>query len=77
MIKELEVILKNRAMVILTLSFDGVGDVHDYVRWPIKWKNYTKTVLAYKNLQKQYPLLKLNFWTTVSSLNVANLPNIL
>ncbi len=77
MIKELEVILKNRAMVIVTLSFDGVGDVHDYVRWPIKWKNYTKTVLAYKNLQKQYPLLKLNFWTTVSSLNVANLPNIL
>ena len=77
MIKELEVILKNRAMVIVTLSFDGVGDVHDYVRWPIKWKNYTKTVLAYKNLKKQYPLLKLNFWTTVSSLNVANLPNIL
>ena len=77
MIKELEVILKNRAMVIVTLSFDGVGDVYDYVRWPIKWKNYTKTVLAYKNLQKQYPLLKLNFWTTVSSLNVANLPNIL
>ena len=77
MIKELEVILKNRAMVIVTLSFDGVGDVHDYVRWPIKWKNYTKTVLAYKNLQKQYPLLKLIFWTTVSSLNVANLPNIL
>ena len=38
----LEVILKNRAMVIVTLSFDGVGDVHDYVRWPIKWKNYTK-----------------------------------
>ncbi len=77
MIKELEVILKNRAMVIVTLSLDGVDDVHDYVRWPIKWKNYTKTVLAYKNLQKQYPLLKLNFWTTVSSLNVANLPNIL
>lgn len=77
MIKELEVILKNRAMVIVTLSFDGTGDVHDYVRWPIKWKNYIKTVQAYKQLQKQYPLLKLNCWTTVSSLNVANMPNIL
>ena len=64
-------------MVIVTLSFDGVGDVHDYVRWPIKWKNYIKSVKAYKQLQKQFPLLKLNFWTTVSSLNVGNLPNIL
>ena len=77
MIKELEQILRNRTMVIVTLSFDGVGDVHDYVRWPIKWKNYVKTVNAYKTLQKQYPLLKLNCWTTISSLNVGNLPNIL
>jgi len=77
MIKELEVILKNRTMVIVTLSFDGTGYVHDYVRWPIKWKNYTKTVQAYKQLQKQYPLLKLNTWTTVSSLNVENMPHIL
>ena len=77
MIRELETILRNRTMVIVTLSFDGTGDVHDYVRWPIKWKHYTKTVQAYKDLQKQYPLLKLNCWTTVSSLNVENLPNIL
>lgn len=77
MIKELETILRNRTMVIVTLSFDGTGDVHDYVRWPIKWKNYIKSVEAYKNLQKQYPLLKLNCWTTVSSLNVENLPSIL
>ncbi len=77
MIPELEQILKQRIMVIVTLSFDGTGDVHDYVRWPIKWKNYIKTVQAYKNLQKQFRLLKLNLWTTVSSLNVANLPGIL
>ena len=77
MINELEGILRNRTMVIVTLSFDGTGDVHDYVRWPIKWKNYIKSVAAYKNLQKQYPLLKLNCWTTVSSLNVENLPSIL
>ena len=77
MIKELETILKNRTMVIVTMSFDGVGDVHDYVRWPIKWKNYIKSVAAYQQLQKQFPLLKLNFWTTVSALNIENLPNIL
>ena len=40
MIKELEDILKKRIMVIVTLSFDGTGNVHDYVRWPIKWTNY-------------------------------------
>jgi len=77
MIKELETILRNKTMVIVTLSLDGIGDVHDYVRWPIRWKNYRQTVQSYKNLQKQYPLLKLNCWTTVSSLNVENLPSIL
>ena len=77
MIGELEQILHNKVMAIVTLSFDGTDDVHDYVRWPIKWKNYIKSVKAYKNLQKQYPLLKLNCWTTVSSLNVGNLPSIL
>ena len=77
MIKELEDILRNRTMAIVTLSFDGTGDVHDYVRWPIKWKQYIKCVNAYKNLQKRYPLLRLDCWTTVSSLNVENFPAIL
>jgi sulfatase maturation enzyme AslB (radical SAM superfamily) len=77
MIKELEGILSKRVMVIVTLSLDGVEDTHDYVRWPIKWKNYVDNVKQYQNLQKQFPLLKLNSWTTVSCLNVANLPNIL
>tara|TARA_A100001011_G_scaffold389542_1_gene471242 strand:+ start:6765 stop:7742 length:978 start_codon:yes stop_codon:yes gene_type:complete len=77
MIKELEGILSKRVMVIVTLSFDGVEDTHDYVRWPIKWKNYVDNVKQYQNLQKQFPLLKLNSWTTVSCLNVDNLPNIL
>ena len=44
MINELESILKKKTIVIVTLSFDGVGDVHDYVRWPIKWKNYIKSL---------------------------------
>ena len=57
MIRELETILRNRTMVIVTLSFDGTGDVHDYVRWPIKWRNYIKTVQAYKDLQNQVCLV--------------------
>ena len=77
MINEIITLLKKRIMVIVTISFDGIDNVHDYVRWPIKWKNYTKTIEKYKKLQEQYKLLKLDFWTTVSCLNVGDLPNII
>ena len=77
MIDEIVTLLKKKIMVIVTISLDGVGDVHNYVRWPIKWKDYTKTVEKYKKLQEQYKLLKLDFWTTVSCLNVGDLPNII
>ena len=77
MINELIDLLKNKIMVIVTISFDGTENVHDYVRWPIKWEKFIKTVAKYKKLQEQYKLLKLNFWTTVSCLNIENLPNIL
>jgi sulfatase maturation enzyme AslB (radical SAM superfamily) len=77
MIPELEDVLKRNIMVIVTLSLDGIGDVHDYVRWPIKWKNYEKTVTAYQKLQEQYKLLQIDFWTTVSCLNINSLPDII
>ena len=64
-------------MVIVTLSLDGIGMVHDYARWPIKWDNYKKTVDAYQELQKKYKLLQLDFWTTVSCLNIKILPDII
>ena len=77
MIKEIEDVLKRNIMVIVTMSLDGMGNVHDYVRWPIKWTDYKKTVDAYKGLQEKYKLLHLDFWTTVSCLNVRNLPEII
>ena len=77
MINEIITLLKKKIMVIVTISFDGVGNVHDYVRWPIKWENFTKTVQEYKKLQQQYKLLKINFWTTVSCLNIQDFPNII
>ena len=77
MIKEIEEVLKRKIMVIITLSLDGTGSVHDYARWPIKWKNYIKTVNAYKTLRRKYKLLQLDFWTTVSCLNIKNLPEII
>jgi sulfatase maturation enzyme AslB (radical SAM superfamily) len=77
MIPELEEVLKRNIMVIVTLSLDGIGSVHDYARWPIKWDNYIKTVDAYLELKEKYKLLQLDFWTTVSCLNVKILPDII
>ena len=58
--------------VTVTVSLDGIGPVHDFVRWPIKWDKF------YKNLQRYMEMpVRLNTWTTVSVLNVDDLPNIL
>ena len=76
MIKEIEDILEKGIMVIVTMSLDGIGKVHDYARWPIKWADYKDTVYAYKQLQAKHKLLHLDLWTTVSCLNIADLPNI-
>jgi sulfatase maturation enzyme AslB (radical SAM superfamily) len=77
MITEIEDVLKKNIMVIVTLSFDGIGDVHDYIRWPIKWDDYKRTVNAYQELQKSYKLLQLDMWTTVSCFNIKTLPEII
>ena len=68
MIKELETVLERNIMVIVTMSLDGLGDVHDYTRWPIKWKDYVKTVDAYQQLQKKYRLLQLDMCTLITSI---------
>jgi len=76
-IPEIEELLKKEMRVIITLSFDGIEDVHDYVRWPILWEDYKKNIARYIELQTQYATLRLNFWTTVSCLNVGDLGNII
>ena len=77
MIDEIEEVLKRNIMVIVTMSLDGVGSVHDYTRWPIRWVDYKKTVDSYQQLQKKYRLLQLDMWTTVSCFNVKSLPEII
>jgi sulfatase maturation enzyme AslB (radical SAM superfamily) len=58
--------------VTVTVSLDGIGAVHDFVRWPITWDKF------YKNLQRYMAMpISLNTWTTVSVLNVDDLPNII
>jgi sulfatase maturation enzyme AslB (radical SAM superfamily) len=76
-ISELEDVLKRNIMVIVTMSLDGIGKVHDYTRWPIKWDDYKKTIDEYQKLQKTYKLLQLDTWTTVSCFNIKTLPDII
>ena len=76
-IPEIEQLLKKEMRVIITLSLDGTENVHDYARWPILWRNYKKNVIKYIKLRKKYTTLRLNFWTTVSCLNVGDLGNII
>ena len=65
--------LTNRGVhVTVTVSLDGIGSVHDFVRWPIKWEKFYKNLLAYKAMP-----IQLNLWTTVSALNVDDLTNII
>ena len=77
MIPEVANLLEKGIRVIITLSFDGTNQLHDYVRWPITWNSYKKNVIEYLELREKYKNLRLNFWTTVSCLNVGDLDNII
>lgn len=67
---ELETIA-DRVEVTVTVSCDGIGEMHEFMRWPIKWDTFYKNLMTYKSMP-----VRLNLWTTVSILNVNDLPNI-
>ena len=71
-LKELLPLAERGVDITVTVSLDGIGSVHDYVRWPIKWDKFYKNLLTYKSMP-----VKLNLWTTVSVLNVDDLSNII
>jgi MoaA/NifB/PqqE/SkfB family radical SAM enzyme len=68
---ELTDIANRDIAVTVTVSCDGVEAVFEYVRWPILWSNFYDNLMQYKTMP-----VKLNLWTTVSVLNVDDLPNI-
>lgn len=71
-LEELLPLCERGVQITVTVSLDGIGPVHDLVRYPIKWDKF------YANLQRYMIMpVKLNTWTTVSALNVDDLPNIL
>jgi sulfatase maturation enzyme AslB (radical SAM superfamily) len=71
-LEELWELCRRGVHVTVTVSLDGIGPVHDFVRWPVKWDKF------YNNLQRYMEMpVTLNTWTTVSALNVDDLSNIL
>jgi organic radical activating enzyme len=68
---ELVDVAKRGIEVTVTVSCDGIGAVHEQVRWPLKWDQFYTNLMTYKSMP-----VKLNLWTTVSQLNVDDLPNI-
>ena len=70
-LSELSDIAQHGVEVTVTVSCDGIGAVHELVRWPITWQNFYDNLMIYKTMP-----VHLNLWTTVSVLNVEDLPNI-
>jgi MoaA/NifB/PqqE/SkfB family radical SAM enzyme len=68
---ELEDIVDRGIAVTVTVSCDGIGPVHELMRWPITWQTFLNNIMIYQSMP-----VKLNLWTTVSVLNVEDLPNI-
>jgi sulfatase maturation enzyme AslB (radical SAM superfamily) len=71
-IDELEDLIVRGIEVTVTVSLDGIGEIHDLVRWPVKWNRFYENLLKYQAV----PNLNLNTWTTVSALNIKDLDNI-
>lgn len=76
LLPNIEHILNRGILVIITLSLDGTGQVHDYVRWPVKWSMYKDTVIKYRELASKYKNLRLQAWTTLHILNAGDFDNI-
>jgi hypothetical protein len=70
-LEELTEIAQRGIEVTVTVSCDGIGPVHEFMRWPILWETFYLNLMQYKTMP-----VKLNLWTTVSILNVDDLPNV-
>lgn len=71
-LEELVILAEKGIDITVTVSFDGVDRIHEYLRWPITWEQFLKNLMIYKSMP-----VKLNLWTTVSALNIGNLREII
>lgn len=72
LITSLPDLIQRGIKVTVTVSLDGIGRRHDYVRWPVKFQDVEQNILEYQRMG----LYELNTWTTVSALNIGDLKNI-
>lgn len=70
-ITQLADIAQRGVKVTVTMSCDGVGDIFEFVRWPVTWEKFCQTLEEYKKMP-----VEINLWTTVSVLNQQDLDNI-
>jgi MoaA/NifB/PqqE/SkfB family radical SAM enzyme len=68
---ELTEIANKGIQVTVTVSCDGIGAVHELLRWPVTWKKFFDNLMIYRSMP-----INLNLWTTVSALNIDDLENI-
>ena len=73
-IKQLPALLARKIKIIITVSLDGLNQVHDYARYPVKWTDFSSNLQYYNQLSKEEKMLNLDTWTTVSVLNIQQLP---
>lgn len=77
-IQELVDVVNKGIEVEVTISFDGVGSVYEYVRWPITWAKFTRVLDEYKKFKQRFPnLVSLNLWSTINALNINDFDNII
>ena len=66
-----------KSEVIINLSLDGVGEVHDEVRGvPNNWRRAMSTYRQLKDLQGTYKNLTLGIHTVISNFNIATFPEL-
>lgn len=63
--------------ITITFSVDGTNNIFEYIRWPVKWQQFSEILEKYIELSNKYEKLHLNSWATISALNIGELANII
>jgi hypothetical protein len=63
-------LLKEFKFVRISLSIDGIGERFEYQRHPSDWAEVSSNIKKFMQLQKENPNIEVNVCSTISSLNV-------
>ena len=62
--------------VVMAVSCDAVGDLAEYVRWPLKWSKWSANMHLMRSWSKAWPNCQLTLGVTVSACTVKALPEL-